>query len=418
MRKKSTPVDFSTMIPDRLHEPGMENQAPPVGSTTMMPEHLHAIDREIKSETRRRSFLKQAGLSVAAATLAVVSYPGKTTHAQTKFRWRLASSFGPTAPVLGTNLPKMARHLKTMTKGRLDIKVYGAGELVPAFGVWDAAISGSIHMMYSASYYWAGKAPATQFTCSVPFGMNAQQTNAWYYQGGGHEVWHEFYKKHGLIGFVAGNTGTQMGGWYRKEINSLKDYDGLKMRIPGLGGKVVAAVGGTVVLLASSEIFPALERGVIDACEWVGPYYDYNLGLHQAAKYYYSPGWHEPSTANELSINLKAWNSLPEEYRLMIEHAAYDLNVVNLAEFDAKNGEYLEKIKAYRGGVVQFRQFPVDVLKALYTASLEIAEKVADSDPDARKVYDSYKKFQDGIRKWHNINEVSYQEALKAVGAI
>ncbi len=396
MKKKSTPVDFSTMVPDRLHE----------------------VDAEYKSEIKRRSFLKKAGLSAAAATMAVVAYPGKTTHAATKYRWRLATSFGINAPVLGTNLPLMAKELKTMTKGQLDIKVFGAGELVPAFGVFDAAKEGSIQMMYSASYYWAGKAPATQFTCSVPFGMNAQQVNAWFYHGGGHEVWHEFYKKHGLIGFVAGNTGTQMGGWYRKEINSLKDYDGLKMRIPGLGGKVVAAVGGTVVLLPGPEIFPSLERGVIDACEWVGPYYDYNLGLHQAAKYYYSPGWHEPATNNELTINLKAWESLPREIQLMIEHAAYNLNVRNLAEFDAKNLEYLGKIRAYRGGRVQFRQFPNDVLKALHTASNEIAEGVANSDPDARKVYDSYKAFQNGIRKWHNINEVAYQRALAAVGAI
>lgn len=368
----------------------------------------------------RRAFLKQAGVisAAAATTMAVVSYPGKPTHAQSRFKWRLAMSFGITAPVLGTSLPALAADLKVMTKGKLDIKVFGAGELVPAFGVFDATRQGSIHMFYSASYYWAGKVPATQFTCSVPFGMNAQQTTSWMYHGGGLDLWNQFYAKEGLIGFPAGNTGTQMGGWYRKPINSIKDYDGLKMRIPGLGGKVVAAVGGKVVLLASSEIFPALERGVIDACEWVGPYYDWNLGLHQAATYYYSPGWHEPSTLNELTINLKAWNSLPKEFQEMITHGAYKLNVNNLAEFDAKNQEYLDKIKAYRGGKIQFRTFPPDVLKALYKAAERINEGVADSDPDARKIYDSYKKFQANIRKWHNINEVSYQEALKTVGAI
>jgi len=367
----------------------------------------------------RRSFLKTAGTGAAAATAAVaaVSYPGKTTHAQTKFRWRLAMSFGITAPVLGANLPKMAKDLKVMTKGGLDIKVFGANELVPAFGVFDAAKQGAIQMMYSASYYWAGKVPATQFTCSVPFGMNTQQTSSWMYHGGGLELWQEFYAKDGLIGFPAGNTGTQMGGWYRKEIKNIGDYEGLKMRIPGLGGKVVAAVGGKVVLLASSEIFPSLERGVIDACEWVGPYYDYNLGLHQAAKYYYSPGWHEPSTMNELTINLKAWESLPEEYREMIRHAAYKLNVNNVAEFDAKNNEYLKKILAYKGGQVQLRQYPDDVLKALHKAAEKINQDVADSNPDARKVYESYKKFQAGVRSWHNLSEVAYTDALKVVGA-
>jgi len=367
----------------------------------------------------RRSFLKTAGTTgAAAAAVAAVSYPGKTTHAQTKFRWRLAMSFGITNPVNGPSMTNLAKDLKTMSGGALDIKVFGAGELVPAFGVFDAAKQGSIQMMFSASYYWAGKVPATQFTCSVPFGMNSQQTNAWMYWGGGMQLWHEFYAKQGLIGFPCGNTGTQMGGWYRKEINNIGDYDGLKMRIPGLGGKVVAAVGGKVVLLASSEIFPSLERGVIDACEWVGPLYDYNLGLHQAAKYYYSPGWHEPSTLNELSINLKAYNSLPQEIKEMIVQAAAKVNVYNQAEFDAKNNEYLKKILAYKGGQVQLRQYPTDVLKALYAASEKINQEVADSDPDARKVYESYKKFQSGVRSWHNLNEVAYTDALKAVGAI
>ena len=366
----------------------------------------------------RRSFLKKAGTAGAVATFAAVSYPGKPTHGQTKFRWRLAHSFGPTSPVLATNLIILAKQMRVMTKGQLDIKVFAGGELVPAFGVFDAVKQGSIEMFNSASYYWAGKVPATQFTCSVPFGMNAQQVNAWFYHGGGHELWHEFYAKQGLIAFVAGNTGVQMGGWYRKEINSIDDYDGLKMRIPGLGGKVVAEVGGVVVLLPGPEIFPSLERGVIDATEWVGPLYDFNLGLHQAATYYYSPGWHEPSTNNELTINLKKWKSLPKEFQEMIIHSAYFMNVTGLAEFDARNLEFLEKIRAYKGGKIQFRTFPDDVLKALYKAAEKLNEQVADSDPDARKVYDAYKKFRDGVRTWHNINEVAYQNALKTVGAI
>jgi TRAP-type mannitol/chloroaromatic compound transport system substrate-binding protein len=366
----------------------------------------------------RRSFIKKAATAAVAApaVAAAVSYPGKTTHAQTKFRWRLAHSFGPTAPVLGTNLPKMAEDLKVMSKGQMDLKVFGAGELVPAFGVFDAVKEGSIQMMYSASYYWAGKVPATQFTCSVPFGMTPQQQNAWFYNGGGMDVWNEFYGKHGLKVFAAGNTGIQMGGWFRKEMKSIDDFKGLKMRIPGLGGKVVAAVGGTVVLLPGPEIFPALERGVIDATEWVGPYYDFNLGLHQAAKYYYAPGWHEPGTANELTINLKAWESLPKDIQAMIEMVAYKLNVANLAEFDAKNNEYLDKI--LKLGKVEVRNFPSDVLKALAKASEKINQEVADSDPDARKVYESYKTFRDGIRKWTSLSEVAYSDALKASNLI
>ena len=366
----------------------------------------------------RRSFLKKVAFTTAAAPAAVaaISYPGKTTHAKTRFRWRLAHSFGPTAPVNSTRLKALSNELKIMTKGDLDLKIYGAGELVPAFGVWDAVQEGSIQMMFSASYYWAGKEPATQFTCSVPFGMNTQQHNSWVYFGGGQELWDEFYAKRGMKPFLAGNTGTQMGGWFRKEIKSLDDYKGLKMRIPGLGGKVVAAVGGTVVLLAGPEIFPSLERGVIDACEWVGPLYDYSLGLHEAARYYYSPGWHEPSTANELTINLKAWNSLPKEYQQMIENSANRMNIMALAEFDARNQEYLDKILAT--GKVELKHFPADALKGLHAAAEKINQGVADSSPDARKVYESYKKFRDGVRKWHNNNEVAYMMALKEAKVI
>ena len=376
-----------------------------------------------KSIVQRRSFLKGAAVAAGVGLSALLAacekkeegMEGPAVKRGKKFEWKLVSSFGPTAPILSTELTAMGNELREATDGALDIKFFGAGELVPAFGVFDAVKEGSVEMFYSASYYWAGKVPATQYTCSVPFGMNAQQVNAWFYGGGGMEMWQEFYGKHGLMVFPAGNTGTQMGGWFRKEIKSIKDYQGLKMRIPGLGGKVVAAVGGTVVLLAGPDIFPSLERGVIDACEWVGPLYDFNLGLHQAAKYYYSPGWHEPSTNNELTINLKAWESLPKDLQKMLELYTYKMNVKNLALFDAQNNEYLDKIK--KAGI-QFRVFPKDVLKALFKAAEKINEQVADSDPDARRVYDSYKKFRDGVRNWNNLNEVAYTDALKSVGAI
>ncbi|MCZ6629284.1 MAG: ABC transporter substrate-binding protein [SAR324 cluster bacterium] len=340
---------------------------------------------------------------------------GPAVKKDVKFNWKYVTSFGPTAPVLSENVNHFADEMRIMTDGAMDIKTFGAGELVPAFGVFDAVKEGSIEMFHSASYYWAGKVPATQYTCSVPFGMNVQQTQAWFYGGGGKELWQEFYEKHNLMVFPAGNTGVQMGGWFKKEIKNIGDYDGLKMRIPGLGGKVVAAVGGTVVLLAGPDIYPSLERGVIDATEWVGPLYDFNLGLHQAAKYYYSPGWHEPSTNNETSINLKAWNSLPKDIQKMFELATFKQQAWGLAQFDARNGEFLDKLIKYG---TQFRQFPDDVLKALFKAAEKINEQVADSDPVARKVYDHYKNFRDQVRKFHNLNEVSYQNALKSVGAI
>ena len=364
----------------------------------------------------RRSFLtKVTSASALAAAAVAVSYPGKSTHAQVKFRWRLAHSFGPTAPVYAEALKNMADNFRVMTKGRLDIKIFAGGELVPAFGVFDAVKQGALEMFFSASYYWAGKVPATQFTCSVPFGMTPQQVSAWFYGGDGLKLWQEFYAKHGLMVFQAGNTGVQMGGWFRKEIKSIDDFKGLKMRIPGLGGKVVAAVGGVVVLLPGPEIFPALERGVIDATEWVGPLYDWHLGLHQAAKYYYSPGYHEPGTNNEMTTNMKSWDSLPPEFQKMIEISSAHFHVWTLANYDAQNNEYLKKIVDYG---IQLRHFPDDVLRALHKAAERINDEVADSDPEARKVYDSYKKFRDGIRTWYSNQEYAYTAALKAVGVI
>jgi TRAP-type mannitol/chloroaromatic compound transport system substrate-binding protein len=377
-----------------------------------------------RSFVNRRNLLRGAAAAATLGGAALLASCEKksegpavvTSATKAKFQWKLAHSFGPTAPVLGTNLAILASDLREMSSGALDVKVYGAGELVPAFGVFDAVKEGSIQMMYSASYYWAGKVPATQFTCSVPFGMNTQQFNSWCYFGGGHELWHEFYAKQGLIAWVAGNTGTQMGGWFRKKINHVGDLNGLKMRIPGLGGKVYAELGTKVILLPGPEVFPSLERGVVDAAEWVGPYYDFDMGLHQAAKYYYMPGWHEPSTANELAVNLKAWETLPKEIKQMIEQATFKLNVRNLAEFDFKNIEFLAKIKAT--GKNEIIKFPPDVLKAFHKVAEKINQQVADSDPDAGKVYESYKKFQNGVRGWNNLNEVAYTDALKAVGVI
>jgi TRAP-type mannitol/chloroaromatic compound transport system substrate-binding protein len=339
-----------------------------------------------------------------------------TSASKAKFQWRLAHSFGPTSPVISTHIKQFADGLRQMSGGALDIKVFGGGELVPPFGVFGATKEGSIEMFFSASYYWAGQVPATQYTCSVPFGMNAQQVNAWLYHGGGLDLWREFYAKQGLISFLAGNTGTQMTGWFRKEIKHIGDLNGLKMRIPGLGGKVYAEHGVKVILLPQQEIFPSLERGVIDAAEWVGPLYDYDMGLHNAAKYYYSPGWHEPSTNNELTVNLKAWESLPKEIQEMVNVSTYRMNVSQLAEFDARNREYLVKIRSSGKNEIKF--LPKDVLKALYKTAEKINDQVADSDPDARKVYDHYKAFRDGVRKWHEINEWAFKDALVQVGAI
>ncbi len=363
----------------------------------------------------RRSFLRKTAATAVTSTLAAVSYPGKPTHAQVRFRWRLGHSFAPSAPILAANLAPLVARLRTLSKGALEIQVYGAGELVPAFGLFDAVRDGTIQMMYSASYYWAGRLPAAQFTCSVPFGMTAQQTNAWFYFGGGLDLWREVYARQGLIPWPAGNTGMEVAGWFRREVRSLEDIKGLKICIAGLGGRILESVGAKVLLLPAPEVVPALQAGTIDACEWMAPYYDYELGLHRAARYCYTPGWHQPSTANELTINLTAWASLPRELQLMLDQAAFQLNVANLAEFDARNQEFLRRMQ--QQSAVAFRELPADVLKALYAAAERVNQSVADADPDARRVYESYKAFRDGVRAWHALSEAAYQRALASVGA-
>ncbi len=361
----------------------------------------------------RRSFLKAGAAGIAAA---VVSYPGKSTHAQTKWDWRLVMSWGISDPFGPEACQQMAKDMAVMTKGAVNIKVFGAGELVPAFGVFDAVSQGSVEMFHSASYYWAGKIPASQFFCSVPFGMTPQQSNGWYYEGGGLELWREIYAPHNLIPFPAGNTGIQMGGWFRKEIKTAADFKGLKYRMPGIGGKVVAAAGATVVLTPGAEIFAALERGVIDGAEWVGPAYDITLGLHQAAKYYYFPGWHEPSTSNELVINTKAWNSLPKEIQEMMSNATYKMNMWLLSVYEKRNSEVLVDLTTkYK---VQLRKFPDDLLKVLADASDKVNQQLADSDPTAKKVYEAYKKYQTLNRAWNKYTEYAYVDMLRVTGRL
>jgi TRAP-type mannitol/chloroaromatic compound transport system substrate-binding protein len=240
--------------------------------------------------------------------------------------------------------------------------------------------------------------------------MNAQQTNAWFYHGGGHELWHEFYAKHGLIAYVAGNTGVQMGGWYRKEIKSIADYDGLKMRIPGLGGKVVSKAGGTVVLLPGGEIFTSLERGVIDATEWVGPLHDLRMGFYQAAKFYYYPGWHEPGTYLEYFFNKAAYESLPKDLQHIVDGVCMENELWTLTQFDAQNGAALQTLLNQHQ--VQLIEFPEAVLSALRKLAEDVLEEEAAKSPMAKKVNESFKKFQKIVGSWGHISEQAYYNSI------
>ena len=241
-----------------------------------------------------------------------------TTPAKT-FHWKMVTTWPPNFPVFQEGVMQFANDIETISDGRLQIQVYAGGELVPALQTFDAVSQGTVQMGHGAAYYWAGKVPAAQFMSTVPFGMTAKGMNAWLYSGGGLELWREIYKPFNIIPFPAGNSGVQMGGWFKKKITTVADLKGLKMRIPGLGGKVLAKAGGTPILLAGGEVYTALERGAIDATEWVGPYHDQRLGLYQAAQYYYYPGWHEPGTTLELIVNTQAWKSLPTDLQRIVE---------------------------------------------------------------------------------------------------
>lgn len=322
---------------------------------------------------------------------------GKTYH------WKLVTSWAPKFPVIGEGMEKFAQWIDSASGGRMKIKVYGAGELVPGLEVFNAVSAGTAEMGHSAAYYWSGKVPAAPLFASFPFGLNAQQFNAWHYAGGGKELWEEAYAPHGVVPFLCGNTGVQMGGWFNKEIKTVDDLKGLKMRIPGWGGKVIAKAGGTAVTLAATEIYTSLERGVIDATEWIGPYHDYKLGLHKVAKYYYYPGWHEPGTAFELIVNKKAFEALPSDLQEIIRMAAARANVWILSEFEAQNNVYLQKL--VNEEKVQLRQFPKEVLMELKRLSKEVAEEETAKDPLAKKTYESVMAFKARILEWNKMSE-------------
>ncbi len=358
----------------------------------------------------RRTFIKRAGVAAAAAG-AVTFGKAPAVIASKKYNWKMVTTWPPHFPVLGEGADFLAKWIEEMSDGRLKIHVYGGGELVPPLGVFDAVSQGTVEMGHGAAYYWAGKMPACQFFAAVPFGFNAQQMNAWLYGGGGWELWKELYASFNVVPFPAGNTGVQMGGWFNKEIKSLDDFKGLKMRIPGLGGKVVARAGGNAVLVAGGEIYTNLDRGVIDATEWVGPYHDLKMGFYKAAKYYYYPGWHEPGTVLEVMVNKRAWEGLPKDLQAIVETACWRSNIWMLSEFDAKNEDSLQELVNKHG--VQLRKFPDDVLRGLRKLANEVVEELAQSDPASKKVYASYQAFRKKIDPWTDISERTYLEALQ-----
>jgi TRAP-type mannitol/chloroaromatic compound transport system substrate-binding protein len=356
---------------------------------------------------QRRELIKGIG----AGSLAVGALAGGIGSAQAKaeYRWKMVTTWPKNFPGLGTGANNLAALIGEMSGGRIEVKVFGAGELVPAFEIFDAVSRGTAEMGHGSAYYWKGKSEAAQFFSTVPFGLTAQEMNGWIYYGGGMELWTELYAKFGLIPAPAGNTGVQMGGWFNKEINSVEDLKGLKMRIPGLGGEVLARAGGTPVNLPGGELFTALQNGTIDATEWVGPYNDLAFGLYKAAKYYYYPGWHEPGTILEAMVNKQAFDTLPADLQSIVRNACKVVNQDMLAEYTARNPVALQTLVTKHN--VELRRFPDDVVLKLRALSDEVVADIAQKDEFSSKVYSSYKKFLSQSKEWSDLAELTYLQA-------
>jgi len=370
---------------------------------------------------KRRKFINRAAVAaVAAPALGIgACAPSPTNEEKIKsvninfnktFRWKMTTTWPPNFPVVGEGCNIMANWIEQMSGGRMKIHVYGGGELIPALETFDAVSNGAVEMGHGIAYYWAGKVPAAQFFGAVPFGMNANQSNSWVLSGNGGKLWEEIYEPFDLLPITCGNTGVQMGGWFNKDINDLSDLKGLKMRIPGLGGKVFNKAGGTAVLVSGNEVYTNLERGVIDATEWIGPYHDYKMGFYQVAKNYYYPGWHEPGATLELLINKKKLAELPSDLQEIIKIAAYRLNDWMGAEFDNKNAIFLDKLVNEEG--VKLKEFPAEVLKSFHFYTQEAIEELIDKDPFSKKVYESYQTFRKSLGKWSSISDQAYYDKL------
>lgn len=363
---------------------------------------------------KRRDLLK-TGLKVGGATVvatAAVVAPS-IVRAEEKIRWRMTTSFPPGLPFYQSG-PGSAEwivdQIKKLTNGRLKIKLYAAGELIPWNGGFDAVKSGTVQANIAVAYYWSGKIPALQYFGTVPFGMSFQGQNAWYYHGGGIELWNEIYADHKLVAYPCGNSGVQMTGWFKEPVNSLADFNGLKMRIPGLGGKIYKEIGVNVKSLGAGELFPALERGVIDAAEWVGPVQDMRLGLHKAAKNYYTTGWHEPSTTTELLMSKPAFDSLPKDIQEIVKNVAAAANIIAHTSAEALNGEKLVELVNDHG--VKVAPLPDDVVNALRDKTAGVLEGITANDPVAKKVHESFMSFKKKHDAWKSLGEAGFMKAV------
>jgi TRAP-type mannitol/chloroaromatic compound transport system substrate-binding protein len=354
---------------------------------------------------KRRDMLAGVSAMALSGCAAETNCEGEASGSET-FEWKMVTTWPPNFPGMGSGVNRMVQQIETASGGRLKIKVYAANELVPAMQVFDTVSRGTVQMGHGAAYYWQGVNKAAQFFTAIPFGMSVLEMNGWLYSGGGLELYRELYDQYDLMPFPAGNTGVQMGGWFNKEINSVADLKGLVMRIPGFGGAVLERAGGTAYTLPGGEIFTSLQTGVIDATEWVGPYNDLAMGLHEAAKYYYYPGWQEPGPTLECIVNKAAWSSLPEDLRMVVELACATLNDQMTAEFSARNADQLAVLE--QDGNVEIREFPPEVLKQLRVWTDELVNELVAADPQAAKIYASFDAYRQKAKRWSAISEQAF----------
>ena len=350
---------------------------------------------------RRRQFLKSAGLGVAGSAVAAPAL----AQSQPQIRWRMASSFPKSLDTLFGTAEQLTSRVSRLTEGRFEIRVFAAGEIVPPLQVLDAVQNGTVECGQTASYYYIGKNAALAFDTALPFGLNARQQNAWMQYGGGLQLMRDLFRQYNIVNFPCGNTGTQMAGWYRKEIRSVTDLKGLKMRIAGLAGQILARLGVVPQQIGGADIYPALEKGTIDAAEWVGPYDDEKLGFHKVARFYYYPGWWEGSAQLSLYVNAKQWGALPKPYQEALEVSCAEANVSMLARYDAKNTEALRKLV---GGGAQLRALPRSVMEACYKVANDIYAELSGKSPEFKKIYDSWSRFRDDQYLWFRVAENTF----------
>jgi TRAP-type mannitol/chloroaromatic compound transport system substrate-binding protein len=354
---------------------------------------------------KRRTFLKTAGAGIAASAIAAPAI----AQSAPEIKWRLTSSFPKSLDTLYGAAEQFTKAVAEMTDNKFQIQVFAAGEIVPGLQAADAVTNGTVEMCHTASYYYFGKDPTFPLACAVPFGLNTRQQNSWLMHGGGTDLLNEFYKKFNIYAVVSGNTGCQMGGWFRKEVNSIDDLKGLKFRIAGFGGLVLQRLGVVPQQIAGGDIYPALEKGTVDAAEWVGPYDDEKLGFYKVAKYYYYPGWWEGSTMTHNFINITKWNELPKNYQAIINAASHYTNDWMTGRYDAVNPGALKRLVA-NGAVL--KPFSLPIMEACLKAANEVYAEISGKNAEFKKIYDSMVAFRNDEYLWWQVAEYTYDSFM------